>query len=133
MPGAVDMVGDGPGKTAVDERGSTGAYAVTTRPCDVNGDAGRGDSPGVVDGDASIPGEHDAGTPGGSTVIERTPAEAAPTKKRRVQKHSRTAQDKRKRQLRAAGLPAPSHTRRGVGAEPRPPQDPLCGVYCDGT
>ena len=35
VPGAVDMVGDGPGKTAADERGSTGAYAVTTSPCDV--------------------------------------------------------------------------------------------------
>ena len=91
VPGAVDMVGDGPGKKAADERSSAGAYAVTTRACDITGDAGRDGSPGMVDGDASVPGEHEVGTPGGSTVMERTPAEAVPTKKRRAQKHSRAA------------------------------------------
>ena len=53
-----------------------------------DGGAGRGGSTGMVDGGASVPGEHGADTPGGGTVIENALAEAAPKKKRRAQKHN---------------------------------------------
>ena len=121
--GAHGMVGDGPGETTADEGGSTGAYVFTTCPHDADADAGRGGSPGVVDGDTRLHGAHDAGTPGGSTVMEHTPLEAVPTKKRRAQKHNRTTQDRRKRQRWAAGLPA-THDG-GLG----PRQGPGVGHY----